>query len=251
MIRRRNMTELLYSQDFDVERCQATVIDITKLDDGNVDVQLDKTCFYPRGGGQDWDTGTITAGEVVLLVASVRLDEEGNVHHIGTYKNGALSAGDTVDGIVDSKRRDINTRLHSAGHVLDMAVDSLGLEWIATKGQHFPDLSAIEYSGEWNPEEAENLKASIENTANQCIKKGSTNTLRFVSKEEMESICKHVPQNIPENKPSRVVMYGETFGIPCGGTHLKNIKDVGSVTITKLKSKKGVIRLSYSIDGIS
>jgi len=245
------MTELLYLQDFDVESCQATVVEITELDDGNTDIRLDKTCFYPRGGGQDWDTGTIAFEDTLFLVESVRIDEHGEVHHCGQFKNGFLSAGNKVACSVDASRRAINTRLHSAGHVLDMAVDSLGLEWIATKGQHFPDLSAIEYSGEWNPEEAENLKASIENTANQCIKKGSTNTLRFVSKEEMESICKHVPQNIPENKPSRVVMYGETFGIPCGGTHLKNIKDVGSVTITKLKSKKGVIRLSYSIDGIS
>lgn len=245
------MTELLYLQDFYVENCQATVTEVTELDDGMIDVQLDRTCFYPRGGGQDWDTGTISVGDAVFLVESVRLDEKGNVHHIGTYQNGILSAGDTIDGIVDSKRREINTRLHSAGHVLDMAVDSLGLEWIATKGQHFPDLSAIEYSGEWNPEKAEQLKIDIENTANQFIKKGSANTLRFVSKEEMKSICKHVPENIPENKPSRVVMYGETFGIPCGGTHLKDIKDVSAVNITKLKSKKGVIRLSYVVERIN
>lgn len=245
------MTELLYMQDFGVESCEATILKVEKLDDGKIDIQLDKTCFYPRGGGQDWDTGTITSDESTFLVESVRLDEHGDVHHVGIYEKGTLSAGDKVDGVVDTERRAINTRLHSAGHVLDMAVDSLGLEWIATKGQHFPNLSAIEYSGQWDPEKAEQLKAEIENAANKLIGKGSTNSLRFVSKEEMKAICKHVPEFIPENKPSRVVMYGESFGIPCGGTHLKDIKDVGVVTITKLKSKKGVIRLSYSVEGIN
>lgn len=244
------MTELLYMQDFNVEQCQAKVIDVAELEDGKTDIQLDVTCFYPRGGGQDWDTGTITTEDATFAVESVRLDERGIVHHIGTIQTGALSSGNTVDCAVDAKRRLINTRLHSAGHVLDMAVDSLGLDWIATKGQHFPDLSAIEYSGEWNPEKAEQLKSEIQAAANELITKGSSNSLRFVSKDELSKMCKHVPDNIPENKPCRVVMYGETFGIPCGGTHLKDVKDVGAIAITKLKAKKGVIRLSYSVEDI-
>ncbi len=46
-------------------------------------------------------------------------------------------------------------------------------------------------------------------------------------------------------------MYGEDFGIPCGGTHVRNLSQIGDLKVTKLKEKQGVIRLSYSVVGIN
>lgn len=245
------MTELLYLADFDVENCKSTVISVDALDNGLSDIILDKTCFYPRGGGQDWDKGTITKEGALFNVEEVRLDENGTVHHIGTLNSGTVGAGDQIVGNVDHERRFINTRLHSAGHVIDMAIDSLGLDWVATKGQHYPDLSAVEYSGTWEAEKSEALKASIENTANEFIKHSTENTLKFMPVEEMHTVCRHVPENIPKNKPGRVVIYGGNFGIPCGGTHVKNLQQIGSITVPKLKEKKSVIRVNYTVAGIS
>jgi Ser-tRNA(Ala) deacylase AlaX len=245
------MTELLYLQDFDVETCKSTIESVMDLEDGRMDIILDKTCFYPRGGGQDWDKGAITNNEAHFAVEEVRLDENGVVHHIGSITGGSFSAGDAVSGEVDHERRAINTRLHSAGHVIDMAIDALGLDWIATKGQHYPDLSAVEYSGSWEPERAEELRVAIERQANGSITKGTENTLRFMPVEEMHTVCRHVPENIPKNKPGRVVIYGDNFGIPCGGTHVKNLNQIGLVKVPKLKEKKGVIRVNYTVDGIN
>lgn len=245
------MTELLYLAGFDVEDCGSTITSVDKLDSGLTDIILEKTCFYPRGGGQDWDKGTITNDDASFNVEEVRLDENGNVHHTGTTSSGAFSAGDNISGKVDHERRVINTRLHSAGHVIDMAIDSLGLDWIATKGQHYPELSAVEYSGTWVPEHSEELRASIENKANEFISRGTENTLKFMPVDEMHTICRHVPENIPKNKPGRVVIYGDDFGIPCGGTHVKNLEQIGSITVPKLKEKKGVIRVNYTVDGIN
>lgn len=245
------MTDLLFMKDFDVESCEATVQSVTSTQDNRTDVELDKTCFYPRGGGQDWDTGTIEKDGASFAVEEVRLDENGAVHHIGTFTGGELEAGDTVNCQVDHDRRAINTRLHSAGHVIDMAIDSLGLDWIATKGQHYQHLSAVEYSGTWQPEQAEELKQKIEQAANDFIAKGTDNSLQFMPVEEMHAVVRHVPENIPKNKPGRVVMYGEDFGIPCGGTHVKNLSQIGTVHIPKLKEKKGVIRVSYTVEGIN
>lgn len=233
-------------QDFNIEDCEAVVASISQTEDGRSSVVLDQTCFYPRGGGQDWDTGTIGS----FVVEEVRMDHEGVVHHIGSATPD-LQAGDQVTCKVDHERRSINMRLHSAAHVIDMAVAELDLDWIATKGQHYPHLSAVEYSGTWDPEVAEALKEKIENVSNDFIAKGSSNRLEFVSVEQMQELCRHVPENIPKNKPGRVVMYGENFGIPCGGTHLQDIADVGTLRVKKLKNKKGVIRLSYSVDGIN
>jgi Ser-tRNA(Ala) deacylase AlaX len=245
------MTELLYMQDFDVESCEAHVVSVTPAEDERLDVVLDQTCFYPRGGGQDWDTGVIKNDTASFNVEAVHLDEHGQVHHIGQFTSGSLAAQDQVSAVVDHERRSINTRLHSAGHVIDMSIDHLGLDWIATKGQHYPHLSAVEYSGTWEPERAEELRIAIEKQANTFTAQDSENSLKFMPVAEMHTICRHVPDNIPKNKPGRVIIYGGNFGIPCGGTHVKNLKQIGTITVPKLKEKKGVIRVSYSVDGIN
>jgi Ser-tRNA(Ala) deacylase AlaX len=245
------MTELLCLIDFDVETCPAIVVLVEPLENGKYDLVLDKTCFYPRGGGQDWDTGTIRSATYNFIVEEVRLDEAGDVHHFGLFDIGLFKEGEQVNCKVNHERRTINTRLHSAAHVIDMAVDNLRLDWVPGKGQHYPDLSAIEYSGQWDPDKADDLRKAIEDRANEYIKAGSTNELLFMSVEQMHTVCRFVPTNIPKNKPGRVVMYGQKFGVPCGGTHVKDIKTIGKVGIPKLKNKKGVIRLSYTVEGIN
>lgn len=242
-------TALLHMQAFDVETCNAIVLSVTPTDDERLDLVLDQTCFYTRGGGQDWDKGIIKKDGAEFAVEEVRLDEDGVVHHIGHIASGAFNENDVVSCEVDHERRTVNMRLHSAGHVIDMAVDQLGLDWVGTKGQHYPHLSAVEYSGAWEPEKAEGLRTEIETLANQLIEKGSHNTLRFMPVEEMAKYCRHVPENLPKNKPGRVVFYGD-FGVPCGGTHVRDIKQVGKITIPKLKEKKGVIRVNYAVEGI-
>ncbi len=174
------MTELLYMNEFDVTTCSAVVVGVSRTTEGKNDVILDQTCFYPRGGGQDWDKGVVNAGGISLAVEEVRLDQEGNVHHIGTMNGGMFMVGEDVDCEIDAERRLINTRLHSGGHVLDMAVDSLGLDWVGTKGQHYPELSAIEYSGTWEPEKAEDLREHIEKRANEFVSQGYDTIIRFM-----------------------------------------------------------------------
>ncbi|HEX3568408.1 MAG TPA: alanine--tRNA ligase-related protein [Candidatus Saccharimonadales bacterium] len=246
-------TQLIYLEDFDVTTCKATITSIEQTEDDRTDIQLDKTCFYPRGGGQDWDEGIIASndGSAKFAVQEVRLDENSIVHHIGTYQSGNMKVGDAVDCAVDISRREINTRLHSAGHLVDMAVDRLGLSWVAGKGAHYPHMSFVEYDAEITPEEAERIQKDIEKVANEIIAKGSHNEIRFMPVSEMDTVCKHVPDNIPTNKPARVVLYDETFGIPCGGTHVKNVYDIGRITISKVKSKKGITKVSYAVEGIN
>lgn len=246
-------TRLLYLEGFDITSCEAQVTAVARMEDGRTDIQLDGTCFYPRGGGQDWDEGTITGGNgsTVFAVQEVRLDEHSVVHHLGSYRQGALQAGAPVSCAVDTGRRMINTRLHSAGHVIDMAVDALELDWAATKGQHYPHLSAVEYTGTWQDEQAVALRSAIEQKANELVQAGGENAIRFMPVEEMHTVCRHVPDNIPKNKPGRVVLYGEHFGIPCGGTHVSNLKQIGTISVPKLSQKKGIIRVSYGVSGIN
>ncbi len=234
-------TELMYMQDFDVVECTAKIVSVTSTDDGQIDVILDRTCFYPRGGGQDWDTGLI--GE--FTVKETRLDEQGTVHHIG---EGQVQSGAEVHAKVDVSRRNNNTRLHSAGHVVDMAVDSLNLSLTPQKGAHYPHMSFVEYSG--TIEDVDSLKNQIQDKIDSILQSDTQNTILFVTPEELAKICRHVPANLPTNKPTRVVLYGN-FGVPCGGTHVKKLQDIGKIEITKIKSKKGVTKVSYRVEGIN
>lgn len=245
------MTNLVYLQDFDVDTCAATVTAVETTEDGKLDVVLNQTCFYPRGGGQDWDTGIIAKDGTQFIVEEVRLNEDGDVHHIGQHIEGNVAIGDSVRCTVDLDRRSINTRLHSAGHVIDMAVDMLGLDWVVGKGQHYPHLSAVEYMGTWEPDKAEELRASIAAKANEFVQHDLVSSIRFMPVSEMHTVCKHVPKNIPTNKPARVVVYGKDFGIPCGGTHVKHLGQIGGISLPKVKEKKGVIRVSYGVEGIN
>lgn len=247
-------TQLVYLENFDVTTCAAKVTAVEQIEDERVDVQLDQTCFYPRGGGQDWDTGDISAADnsAAFGVEEVRLDESGVVHHIGTYKSAAqLKVGDAVECAVDGERREVNTRLHSAGHVVDLAVDRLKLPWVPGRGAHYPHMSFVEYDGEVAPEEAEHVREQIEQIANDAVEKGGQNEIRFMPVSEMHTVCRHVPANIPTNKPARVVIYNGDFGVPCGGTHVKNLQDIGKITITKVKTKKGQTKVSYAVEGIN
>lgn len=233
-------TQLLHMDGFGVVVCDAVVETVTKTEDGHDDVVLDRTCFYARGGGQDWDTGTIND----FVVEEVRLDETGDVHHIGS---GVLSVGQKVHAVVDKTRRSVNTRLHSAGHLVDMANSAIHPDWVPGRGAHYTHMSFVEYT---NAEVDELAKQAIQDAVNETLSQKIRNAMRYVSLDELKTICRHVPDNLPSNKPIRVVLYGD-FGVPCGGTHVQNLSDIGKIEITKVKTKKGLTKVSYRVEGIN
>lgn len=237
-------TTLLYMDDFDVTECIAKIEKMELTEDDRTAIILDQTCFYPRGGGQDWDTGTIKGTSGAFNVEEVRLNKVGVVWHIG---DGDMRVGDEVTCSVSKSRRSINTRLHSGGHSIDMAVCALYPQWIPQKGAHYPHMSFVEYGAGVADEAA---LATIQQFVNTLLLEGTTNTLCFVNKAELAKLCRHIPENIPENKPTRVVMYGD-FGVPCGGTHVKNLKDIGKIVVTKVETKKGITKVGYCIEGIN
>ncbi len=244
-------TNLLYLDDFDIISNEATVIDIEKTEDGRTAVMLDQTCFYPRGGGQDWDTGTIEGPAGSFTVEEVRLDEQGNVKHIGSFRQGEFALGDTVDCRVDEAIRQINTKLHSAGHLIDMAMTELQPDWTPGRGAHYPHMSFVEYSVPEGTIIQEGFSEQLQNKLVALQQTPTDNQIRFMPKEEMARYCRHVPDNIPTNKPARIVIYADTFGSPCGGTHVRRLADIGTVGITKIKVKKGLAKVSYAVAGIN
>ena len=215
-------------------------------ENGKSVVVLDQTVFYPQGGGQPYDQGTIESVSGKLLVEEVRF-VDGTVKHIGRFELGTFQPGEAVTCKVDGARRALNSRIHSAGHVVDMAVHALKLGWVPGKGYHFPEGPYVEYAGKLDALDKEKLKIDLESRCNAFVKEDRVTKLVFMPKEKMHEVCHFVPDYIPEGKPARVVMYGD-FGVPCGGTHVARLGDIRHITIRKVKAEGEHIRVGYDVE---
>lgn len=237
------MTELLYLEQMHTLTGSATVTGLRDAD-GQMTVVLDQTLFYPQGGGQPFDTGAIEGAGGRFVVEQTRF-ADGEALHIGHFERGSFQVGDAVTLEVDAPRRALNSRLHSAGHVVDMAVQRLGMQLVPGKGYHFPDGPYVEYSGALEGDKEE-FRQRLETTCNALTSSDTPTSVIFASRDELASLCHFVPDYVPADKPSRVVVYG-TFAVPCGGTHVANLTDIGPVRIRKIKAGAAGVRISYGI----
>lgn len=237
--------KLIYLEHMDQNTCEAHVMNIL-TQDGKTIVVLDQTIFYPQGGGQPFDTGVISSDLKTFNVTEVRFIN-GLVHHIGVLESACFVPGEKVVCKIDLGKRNLHSRIHSAGHLVDMALKKVGVSWKPGKGYHFPNGPYVEYLGSTENMDLENLKKNLQNSCNEITNQNTPTKVLFMKKEEMGSVCDFVPDYIPENKPGRVVMYGK-FGIPCGGTHVSNLNQIGKITIRKIKKEGENIRVSYTIE---
>jgi Ser-tRNA(Ala) deacylase AlaX len=142
---------------------------------------------------------------------------------------GNLTVNTRVNCFVNKERRVLNTRLHSAGHLVDLVLKELYIDWVPGKGYHFPQGAYIEYMGNLEGYNIEKLKHDITNKALEIIARNIETRLVFDESK------------LQGSKPTRTVYYGD-FGIPCGGTHVANLSDIGTITIRKIKKEKEAIR---------
>ncbi|GEM_PF-278038 len=247
-----SITKLLYLENFTLLECEAKVIAVEN-ENGRDILILDQTCFYPQGGGQPYDKGIIESNSGKFIVEETRF-VDGAVRHIGSFEKGAFKQGDTVACKVEKDRRELNSRLHSAGHLVDMALATIKPDWIPGKGYHFPDGPYVEYQGTLDPVESEKLSAidgfasggktalaiAIEERANRIISDGCNVKIVFADKKEMAKLCRFVPDYIPEGKPGRVVRFGE-FGVPCGGTHVSNLSEINPTAPQAMRHQGGFV----------
>ena len=133
-------TKALYQQDTYLFTNEATVLAIQPpAEKTGWVVVLDETCFHPQGGGQPADTGTIAAGSSSFAVSMVKKDPSGVVLHEGpTEPPAVIAVGSKVVCTVDEKGRVFNARVHSAGHLIDVAMTKSGMaeKLRPTKGYH-------------------------------------------------------------------------------------------------------------------
>ena len=238
------MTELRYLPDDDATtEFSATV---TEVDEDGPSLVLDGTYFYPVGGGQPADRGTLSWDGGRADVVDVYKDH-GEVRHDLENVGGSLpEPGDVVEGQVDAERRQAHRRMHTAQHVVSRVVlDEYGA---GTAGnQIHADRSRIDFEpADFDDEDV----ARIERLANEAIardlrvrKEERPRPAVEAEVDEGRSLLHLIPDHVD---PLRVVEIEDWDLCPCGGTHVGHLGEIGGIEIIDRTSKgKDTVRIEF------
>ncbi|KAG0647610.1 Alanyl-tRNA synthetase [Hyphodiscus hymeniophilus] len=224
----------------------------------------DETIFYVQGGGQPSDIGTIepasseTESAPVFEVSSVRHPATGGaILHFGRFKPNAgagssvFQVGNEVQQTIDAEKRDLFSRLHTAGHILGLAINALSREGvlpalIESKASHYPDSAAVEFGGVIEGKHKDAIQAKTD----EFVKRASKVLIHWWPMERLLKDCTGVTEGfeIPDGEELGRVVEMEGLGAyPCGGTHVEHCGLVGKIEVRKIARSKGVSRVSYKV----
>jgi len=209
-------------------------------------IVLDRTIFYPQGGGQPSDTGTIETKTTKIQVWFVGYSDGIVRHYTNDDAPLDLAENEEVQTSIDIRRRLDNARTHTAGHLISHVVESMYPGVLAVKGYHFPDGAHVEFMNPQRISIAEKLE-EIEALVRNEINSGGSIEAQFASYDDAISLTPHLAAYIPTNKPSRIVTISSFSAQPCGGTHVANLSQLGNVSITRIKNKKDRTKISYEM----
>ncbi|AKP35206.1 alanyl-tRNA editing protein [Yersinia aleksiciae] len=176
---------------------------------------LQATIFHPQGGGQPSDTGWIGDSQVLRVVL------QGQLTH---YLDKPVALG-IQQARVDSERRSLNSRMHSAGHIIGNIGENYG--WLPIKAHHWPGEGRVSFKRGEDPQVIDigNVQVALE-----------------------QFIRQNLPRRVSVQGDFREVGFGELPAYACGGTHVSALHELGSVTVQSISEKKGVMSVNYILD---
>ena len=220
------MTEALFKHDAYLQECKAEIIV-----SGNEFVVLDKTVFYPTGGGQPGDTGKITWNDNSIDVIDTRNGKNGEILHFLENNNPLPSEGVTVKAEINWDRRYRHMRMHTALHLLGSI-----LKYGVTGGNIGAEKSRLDFDMS-EPVD----KDAVDEALQKLVKKNITIKSTWISDEELDAQPDLVrTMSVKPPKGLGKVRLLEIEGIdlqPCGGTHVKSTGEIGCVKLGKVEKK--------------
>jgi misacylated tRNA(Ala) deacylase len=235
-------TEQLYSTDAYTRAFDAVVEDVTP-DGGLI---LDRTAFYPTGGGQPHDLGTLTWQDGEATVVEVRKSGAQVVHRL---EGDLPPVGMRVQGEIDWDRRYALMRHHTALHSMSGVIYQLYGSTV-TGGQMYPDRARMDFL---LPDLSQERLQRIEDRTNELLVEGHPVSIRFLARDEAFQIPDLIRTRVnllPEGiEVIRVVNIEGIDQQADGGTHVANTREVGRVRIVGSENKgKGNKRLEIVLE---
>ncbi|MDT5123015.1 MAG: alanyl-tRNA synthetase [Acidobacteriota bacterium] len=230
-------TERLYYNDSHLTEFEARVTAVTERVSGWVAVTLDRTAFYPTGGGQPSDTGTLNETRVVECLD---MEDEGVLH---VLQGRSLTVGASVKGRVDWPRRLDHIQQHTGQHILSQAFVSLFNA--ETRGFRMLDgYSEIDVALDTPTDEK--IERAVE-LANQIIWEDHPIHIRQVTKEEAAELPLR-KESAREGELRLIEIEGFDL-TPCGGTHARAAGEVGIIAVRSFERAKGLARIEFVAGG--
>jgi alanyl-tRNA synthetase len=240
-------TRLLYYEDAYLKEFDAKVVEI-KSPQNRCELILDRTAFYPIGGGQPADIGTINGQNGEAKINEVHMDKT-IVVHIACEIVGTISGGDRVRGFIDWSRRYQLMRNHTLAHLMAEVVRRVTGLPLAVVGSGL-DVDKVRldfnHEGSLGP-----LLPEIEKVANRIIRENRPVEIKVMPRAEAEKFveCFHESlKTLPPNVQSvRIIEVKDWHACACGGTHVKNIGEIGEVEVLRRMAKgRGVERIEFT-----
>ena len=223
------MAELLFRDDAYRRSCDATVV---AVDDRGI--RLDRTVFYPMGGGQPGDTGALKRadGSSVEIADARKGDGLDDVLHVPAPGSVLPAVGENVTAEIDWERRHRLMRMHTCLHLLCAVVPGA-----VTGGQISDGKARLDFDV---PGEALD-KAVITDSLNALIAADHAVTPRWITDEELAAQPDLV-RTMSVKPPTGFgkVRLLDIAGVdlqPCGGTHVRHTGEIGRVEVTKIENK--------------
>lgn len=239
------MTELLYMDDSYLREFEAEVVEVK-----GEKVFLDRTAFYPGGGGLPHDVGWLhRVGEPSKRYQVTEVGKEaGNVYHV--VKEHDFNPGERLKGILDWERRYKVMRMHTGLHVL-ISVLNKDYGVLVTGNKVAPDRSRVDVNLEKPDRE---MVARAFEEANEILERGLPVKIYYMPREEamkIPGIVKLAKALPPKVEKLRIV---EIEGVDIqadGGPHVSNTKEVGRLVFLKLENKgRNNRRIHFTLEGI-
>ena len=232
------MTEQLFRDDSYLKECDAVV---TASGDGAI--ELDRTVFYPMGGGQPGDTGVISWDGGSATIVDTRYGDHGAIRHLVDASVELPGPGTAVTATLDWDRRYLHMRMHTALHLLGSV-----LQFGVTGGNISTTKSRLDFDME-DTVDKEKVTADIQ----ALVAADHPVSCRWITDAELDAQPDLVrTMSVQPPKGAGKVRLLEIAGVdlqPCGGTHLKSTGEIGQVRVGKVEKKgKHNRRVSIVLD---
>ena len=224
-------TDCLFRDDSYLKDCAARVVALT----GQGGIVLDRTVFYANSGGQPGDTGALTTadGTRIAIDNAIYTDAaKSEIAHVPAAGAPALKIGDAVTAAIDWDKRYARMRMHTALHLL-----SAVLPYAVTGGSVGDAESRLDF----DIPEAGLDKDVITAKVNEMIATNAAVSSRWISDAELEAnpgLVKTMSVKPPMGTGKvRLIEIGGLDLQPCGGTHVRNVSEIGAVRVTQIEKK--------------
>ena len=236
------MTEEVFRQDAYARSCEAR---ITAVDDAGV--RLDRTVFYPLGGGQPGDRGelVIDDGNTISIVDTRKGQAAGEIVHVPDASVDPRLVGSEVSARIDWERRHRLMRMHTCLHLLCALIPAP-----VTGGSIRDGSGRLDFDLPKSTLDKEDLTARL----NRLVVEAHPVTPRWISEEELDanpSLVRTMSVAPPRGRGRVRLLDIEGVDLqPCGGTHVASSGEIGRVRVTKIEKKgRQNRRVSVAFDG--